>query len=147
VNRVDPAGLSFVDFAAGLGDALLLGQGARARRAIGIDDVVDDCSNAYSYGGWTAFGIGGLRLAYGVAVRGYSWFAASGVAASAFRQNLKHMMRLGLGKGFRPVDLARYKSDDALRAAAGRTNKGVNAYGGGVAISGQRAGRRCPCPR
>lgn len=55
-------------------------------------------------------------------------------------------MRAGMGNDFRKPDLSKYGSDDALRAAAGRTNTGVNAYGGGVAGAGAigvAGGRSC----
>jgi hypothetical protein len=53
-------------------------------------------------------------------------------------------LRLGLGKNLRPVDLTKYGSDDALRAAAGRTNPFVNAYAAAVAAAG--ASNACGCP-
>lgn len=36
--------------------------------------------------------------------------------------------------------MSKYETDAALRAAAGRTHKGVNAYGAGVAAAGVAAG-------
>ena len=60
---------SWVDFSAGFGDELLLGQGQRLRNLLGIGGV-DVCSKAYDYGGWAgmaamtvAGGIGGLEAA------------------------------------------------------------------------------------
>jgi RHS repeat-associated protein len=48
VSLYDPKGLSgVVDFSAGFGDVLLLGQGSRLRRILGIDDEVDECSSWY----------------------------------------------------------------------------------------------------
>jgi RHS repeat-associated protein len=59
-----------VDFSAGLGDELLLGQGRRLRDLIGVDGGVNPCATAYEAGKWTGFGgliatggIGGLSAA------------------------------------------------------------------------------------
>ncbi len=41
-----------VDFAAGMGDTILFGQGQRLRDVLAIDGGVDQCSNAYSNGEW-----------------------------------------------------------------------------------------------
>jgi hypothetical protein len=55
-------------------------------------------------------------------------------------------MSAGLTKDIRKPDLSKYGSDDALRAAAGRTNLGVNAYGAGVAGAGAiGGGLGCGC--
>jgi hypothetical protein len=55
-------------------------------------------------------------------------------------------MSAGLTKDIRKPDLSKYGSDDALRAAVGRTNLGVNAYGAGVAGAGAiGGGPGCGC--
>lgn len=155
LNFVDPYGLfelpslpqEAVDFSAGLGDALLLGFGDDLRDMAGIDGGIDLCSDAYGYGGWTSSAAGGTRLAYAGIAKGYSVFASSGAAASAFRSQLKNTFRLGAGKNWRLPDLTKYPTDDALRAAAGRTNPYVNAYGAGVAGAGAYGGSRCACSK
>jgi hypothetical protein len=84
-------------------------------------------------------------LAYAGIAKAGSVLAASGAEASAFRQGLKGLFRFGAAKNWRPPDLSKYPTDDALRAAAGRTNPGMNAYGAGVAAAGA-TGATCGCP-
>jgi YD repeat-containing protein len=86
------------------------------------------------------------RLAYAGIAKVGSVLAASGAEASAFRQGMKGVFRLGAAKNWRPPDLSRYPTDEALRAAAGRTNPGMNAYGAGVAAAGA-VGAMCGCPK
>jgi hypothetical protein len=62
--------------------------------------------------------------------------ASSGASASAFRTGLRNVARLGIGTSWRQPNLAKYGTDEALRAAAGRTNPVINAYGAGVAAAG-----------
>lgn len=80
--------------------------------------------------------IGGGRLAYAGAVKGYSIVAPSGAAASAFRQQAKGWFRFGAAKSWRPPNLSKYSTDAGLRAASGRTNLPINAYGVGVFTAG-----------
>lgn len=140
----DPLPQDVVDASAGLGDALLWGTGGYLRDAFGIDGGVDPCSDAYRYGSWGALAAGGARLTYAGLVKGGSLLASSGLAASEFRSQVKTLFRLGVGKNWRPPDLSKYPTDAALRAAAGRSNPGVNIYGGGVAAAGAAG---CGCPR
>jgi RHS repeat-associated protein len=63
----DPLPQSMVDASAGLGDALLLDQGARLRRLFGVDGGIDLCSGSY-HGGQAAGIIGGLISGEGEAV-------------------------------------------------------------------------------
>lgn len=148
INLIDPAGLDWLstatDFSAGLGDALLLGFGDNLRDALGIGDAVDQCSGAYSAGGYASFALGAARLGYAAAAKGYSALASSGAAASAFRGQIRNAARLGFGREWRPPNLAGL-SDDALRAKAGRTNPLVNAYGAGVGGAGASGGGGCRC--
>ena len=125
-----------VDFGAGLGDALLLGAGSYLRDVAGVDGGVDMCSDAYKYGSRSSFLLGAGRLAYAGVAKAGSVLAASGAEASAFRHALKSKFRLGAAKDWRLPDLSKYPTDDALRAASGRTNLGMNAYGAGVAAAG-----------
>jgi RHS repeat-associated protein len=109
LTRFDPTGelsQGFVDFSAGMGDALLLGFGKDIRDALGWGDGgVDPCSSAYGAGGWASFGFGGLRLAYAAAAKGISMAAASGAAASSGRDKLKAIFRGGMGREWRKPDL------------------------------------------
>jgi RHS repeat-associated protein len=152
----DPTGLLSVDvpllppeevnLLAGLGDALLLGLGDDLRALLGIN-VVDTCDDYYQYGSWASFTLGGARLAYAGLAKGYSLIASSGAAASSFRKQLRDVFRLGLGRGFRKPNLAKYPDDDALRAAAGRTNFPLNVQALGVATAGGVSGSGCGCPK
>jgi uncharacterized protein RhaS with RHS repeats len=153
VSRIDPTGLldlpslpdSVVNFSAGLGDGLLLGTGPYIRDALGIGSV-GTCSCAYSVGSWASLAGGVGRIAYAGIAKAGSVLASSGTAASAFRSELKSCMSAGLTKDIRKPDLSKCASDDALRAAAGRTNTGVNAYGAGVAGAGAiGGGLGCGC--
>ena len=137
-----PSGI--VDFSAGFGDALLLGTGPALRRALNIE-TVDRCAGAYSAGGWTSFGLGASRVAYAGAAKGISIFAATGAEASAMRESLKQFFRFGARTSFRQPDLARYPTDEALRAAAGGTNPLINTYGAGVGAAGAVGGVGLGC--
>ena len=140
----DPLPQNVVDFSAGLGDALLLGSGGYLRNLAGVNGGVNQCSSAYSAGGWTSFAFGGARLAYAGLAKGGSILASSGAAASAFRTNLKTLFRGGAGRNWRPPNLAG-KTDAQLRRSAGKTNLGVNAYGAGVAGAGAAGSSGCGC--
>jgi len=50
VNLIDPDGLTPSDWASGFGDTLSFGLTGVVRRGLGIDDVVDRCSSAFSRG-------------------------------------------------------------------------------------------------
>ncbi len=126
---------SVVDIAAGLGDSLLLTFGDDLRALVNLDQFVDRCSDAYKIGGYGAVLFGGGRLVYAAVAKGYSLVAPSGAAASAARSAFKNVFRLGGGRDWRQPDLSRYGTDDALRAAAGRTNPYANLYGAGIASS------------
>ncbi len=136
-----PQGL--VDSVTGFGDSVSLGLTGLIRDASGIDGGVNKCSDAYRYGGYGAFALGGSRLVYAGLAKGYSAVASSGAAASAFRSGLR--TAFGGGKSFRPPNLAKYPIDDALRGAAGRTNPIANAIGAGVAVSGAVNTSGCGC--
>jgi hypothetical protein len=93
IGRRDPLGLwdwpslpqRFVNASAGLGDALLLNQGARLRRALGIDGGVNSCSASY-HGGQLAGILGGFVIGEGEAevVEG-AFSAIEDVAAAGSR--------------------------------------------------------------
>jgi RHS repeat-associated protein len=139
----DPLPQGAVDFSAGLGDALLLGTGGTLRALAGIGGV-DVCSDEYDYGSYAALGAGGARLAYAGLAKVGSVLASSGAQASGFRAGLKTFFRGGVGGGWRPPNLAG-KTDAQLRASAGKTNLGMNAYGGGVGAAGAIGAAQCGC--
>jgi RHS repeat-associated protein len=154
VSFVDPYGLfgigdlpdipqPVVDYTAGFGDAASFGLTNLIREAMDANDAVDKCSIYYSVGSWTTAVLGAGRLTYAGLVKGYSQLASSGAAASAFRSQLRRVF--GGGPSLRPPNLARYTTDDALRAAAGRTNPYANTYGLGTAGAGAYGGSRCNC--
>jgi len=157
INFVDPEGTdaldianalddsALVDYAAGIGDALLLGFGDELRYLSGGGGAIDECSTAYRAGAWTSFVFGVGRLGYAAAAKAISIGASSGAAASAGREAIKNWGRFGLAKDWRKFDPAG-KSDAVLRAGAGKTNFGVNAYGAGVAAAGAYGGSGCGCP-
>jgi RHS repeat-associated protein len=88
VSVIDPYGLfgwadmptvpqGVVDFSAGMGDVLLLGQGQRLRDLFGVDGGINPCSTEYGAGEWVgvagsvaAGGLGGLRAAGAAGSRG-----------------------------------------------------------------------------
>jgi RHS repeat-associated protein len=66
----DPLPQGLVDFGAGMGDAILLGQGQRLRNLLGVNGGIDPCSSEYSAGEWAGVGLsvatglaGGLKAA------------------------------------------------------------------------------------
>ncbi len=142
----DPLPQELVDASAGFGDALLLGSGGYLRELAGIDGGVDPCSDAYRYGSVGALAAGGGRLAYAGLAKAGSLLASSGAEASAFRAGLKTFFRGGVGRHWRPANLAN-KTDAQLRASAGKTNFGVNAYGAGVGAVGGAGTAQCGCPK
>jgi len=119
------------NFGGGFGDGLSLNLTKLGRNLTGIDSV-DTGSGAYKAGGWASFAVGVGRLAYAGLAKAGSVLAKTPEAASAFREALKGAFRGGAGKNWRPPNLAG-KTAEALRGSAGRTNPGMNAYGGGVA--------------
>ena len=140
----DPLPQGFVDYSAGLGDALLWGFGDDLRDSLGIDGGVDPCSKNYKYGSYSALAAGTSRLAYAGLAKTGSILASSGAQASAFRAGLKDFFRGGVGRNWRPPNLDGL-TDAALRRAAGRTNPGVNIYGGGIAAGAAADLSRCEC--
>ncbi len=159
INHIDPSGQDWLDwdlrveaeFLMGLADGMSLGLGPLARK--GWDAAFDDnlsgqvsqCSGAYKAGGWASFAIGSARLGYAGLAKGGAMLAASGAEAAAFGQGLKTAFRLGIGRSWRVPSLAKYATDEALRAAAGRTNTLVNLYGAGAAAAGASRGSGCGC--
>jgi RHS repeat-associated protein len=132
-----------IDYTTGFGDAASLNITSLIRDANGTNDLVDKCSTAYRAGGYTTAALGAGRLAYAGLAKGFSIFAASGAEASAARSALRRYF--GGGQSLRPPNLTKYLTDDALRAAAGRTNPLANLYGAGIAATGAAKGSGCGC--
>ena len=107
---------------------------------------MDPCSDEYRYGSIAALVVGGGRMAYAGLAKAGSIFAASGTKASAFRSGLKTFFRGGIGRNWRPPNLAG-KTDAQLRASAGKTNLGVNVYGAGVGTTGGIGAAQCECSK
>jgi len=142
---IDNFSAGTANFSAGLGDALLLGTGNSLRGTAGIGGV-NRCSTAYKAGAWASFGVGFGRLGYAGLAKGGAMLAGSGQAASLFRFQLRSFFRLGMAQGWREPNLTKYATDEALRAAAGRTSLPMNLYGLGLAGAGAAAGSGCGCP-
>lgn len=70
--------------------------------------------------------------------------APSGMKASAFRAGLKTFFRGGVGRNWRPPNLAG-KTDAELRISAGKTNFGMNVYGAGIDAAGGISEMKCGC--
>lgn len=96
LNYSDPEGLlaqGIVDFGAGMGDVLLLGQGQRLRDLLDVDGGVDQCSGEYSAGEWAgiagsfATGLVGGVIAAGVKAEGMEFSHA--IPARVFRPSSK----------------------------------------------------------
>lgn len=85
-------------------------------------------------------------MVYAGLAKAGSVFATSGAQASAFRAGLKTFFRGGIGRNWRPPNLAE-KTDTQLRASAGKTNFGVNAYGAGVGAAGGMGAAQCGCQK
>jgi len=132
-----------VDYTAGFGDAASLGATNLVRYLNDTNTGVNKCSTAYRAGAWTSFGLGVGRLAYAGLAKTGSVLASSGADASAFRSWLR--VRSGGGDSFRPPDLSKYTTDEALREAAGRTNLPANLWGAGAAVAGAAGGSGCGC--
>jgi len=127
---------AFSNYSAGLGDALLLGFGDDFRDILGMDDIVDDCSDEYKYGAWSSFALGFGRIGYATLAKTGSLLASSGAAASAFRESLKKPFRLWFGRNWRKYTPPNDIDDAILRASAGKTNPLINIYGAGVMSAG-----------
>ncbi len=162
LSMVDPYGLwgaadlpsipqPALDFATGVADAASLGIGPLARQALGVDGGVNRCSKAYSAGEWASLALGAGRMAYAGIAKVGAAATTDGAAAMAFRNGLKRVMRGPLaGSNFRIKNyedlLAKYGSDEAIQAAAGRTNSAVNAVGADLATGGAVGAATCGCP-
>ncbi|MBF0523956.1 MAG: RHS repeat-associated core domain-containing protein [Deltaproteobacteria bacterium] len=160
VNRIDALGLydmmdlggDALSFAAGFSNAVTFGGSTwvagqlLSREDAAILDRVERCSGAFKAGEWASLGLGAGRLAYaGIAQMGSMGYAALGVtmenaaAASAFRNGLKQVFRLGLSNArVYPFEqmVAKYGTAEAIIDAAGRTNLGWNAVGAAGAAGG-----------
>jgi RHS repeat-associated protein len=163
VRWVDPSGLEaedifldvltnpdVVNFSAGLGDSLLFGFGDDLRDALNIGGV-NRCSGAYLLGEATSAIPGVARGIYVAGAKALSLAPGlSGKAASAGRNALRAVARLGVPRKKKYVyaDLIRkYGTDEAVKAAAGRTNSTYNALGlaSDAAALANEVDRGCGC--
>ena len=157
INLVDPFGLyalpdfqqDAVNFSAGFGDAIFFGFGDEMRGAFGIDGGVDKCSNAYSGGGWATFGLGVGRIGYAVAAKGAAGLAASAEKAVANRNTLKWIFRGFTNGSYRRYTfkemMEKYGTEEAVKAAAGRTSPAWNSAGASAAAGGAASSAGCSC--
>jgi len=108
LNRTDPLGLySWAEFlrdaantSAGLGDGVSVEITNGIRELTGLNDFVDQCSDAYRNASRAAMALGLGRLAYAGLAKGFPIGASSGAAASAARKRLRVLF--GGGKSLRP---------------------------------------------
>ena len=155
INHTDPIGLydlmdftgDALNFTAGLGNAVTFGGSTWvAKQFMNRDDAdvldkVKRCSGSFRVGEWTSLVLGGGRLLYAGSAKIGASLAADGAAAMVFRNNLKRIMRGPLAasnyriKNYEDL-MAKYGSDQAIKAAAGRTNPGFNALGANMAAGG-----------
>jgi hypothetical protein len=128
-----------VNSAAGFGDAATLGASKKLRELWdirgGLAGGIQSCSPAYLAGDALGMAAGKGRLGYAGLAKIGATRAVSGAAASAYRDMLKKKFRLGLSPNWRKPNLNN-KTDAELRASAGRTNIGMNLYGGALAAVG-----------
>lgn len=128
------------NFSAGFGDALSFGLGSLVRRGLGLAEEVDECSDAYAYGELASFLVGTGRTLYAGSMKGIGLAArllgggTRGVMfAVATRNSMKQVFRMGFFRNFRIKTyadmLARYGSNEAVIAAATRSNPFVTTAG------------------
>lgn len=140
-----------LDFTTGVADAASLGLGPLARQALGVDGGVDRSSSAYSAGEQISLYLGAGRMVYAGFAKVGAAMSADGMAALAFRNNIKRAMRGPLWfsnyriKNYGDM-LLKYGSDEAVQRAAGRTNVKWNAAGANSVIGGSQCTVTSGCP-
>ncbi len=142
INRIDPSGLydeyellhDASNFSAGLGDALSFGLGSLVREDVLDIHNVDIHSKAYLAGSLASLAVGLARMTYAFLAKVGSVVAPTAVSASAFRQSLKSIFRLGIKKRWRTPNIKPGTTLQELRCKAGKTNEFVNAYSSGVIV-------------
>jgi RHS repeat-associated protein len=143
-GRIDPLGLDWFDnltnFVAGAGDALSFGVTRYINDWDGGSAFIDKCSGWYKVGEYTPLALGASRLAYAGAAKAISVLPeVSGAEAGAARNTLKTIFRGGLFPNYRQYTyeelFAKYGSDAAVKAAAGRTSSPLNWLGAYIAAS------------
>lgn len=159
LGNIDPLGLwwfgdplpqTFVDVWTGAADSVSFGFGPRARRSLGVDGGVDRCSAAYKAGDYGTLALGAGRLVYAGGARAISLFAATGRQAVAGRNILKRVFRgpfFWLNYKTYPYEkmLAEKGTDEAVRAAAGRTSEFWNQAGVSAASDALANDEECGC--
>ena len=164
LNGIDPYGLyGWYDFQmdystveinalqglAGLTDTLTWGASQTYRQQHGLE-YADTCSTSYKVGEWAPALVGGARLAYAGAAKAVSLAPGlTGSGANAARNALKKAFRLGLGGNYKMYSaekmFTKYGTDDAVKAAAGRTDPALNAAGAGVVAGFAANNAECGC--
>ncbi len=133
-----------INFIAGVSDGATFGATHWIRGLIGANDEVYECSPFYEGGEWASLGLGGGRLVYAGGSKILAVTAKDGAQAVTRRNAIKRVARgHGALSNYRiksyPALRKKYGSDDAVKAAAGRTNRSVNAIGAAVTVSGVSA--------
>jgi len=155
INYTDPLGLydwmdftgDALNFTAGLGNAVTLGGSTWIAKQFmdsndaAVLDKAKRCSASFRSGEWASLALGGGRVLYAGAAKLGAVAAADGAAAMVFRNGLKRVMRGPLAASNYRIKtyeelMAKYGSDVAIKAAAGRTNPGLNVLGAGMAVGG-----------
>jgi RHS repeat-associated protein len=145
----DSTRTSAMNVIAGVSDSATLGATYWIRQQIGANREIDKCSSAYRNGEAASLVLGGARLAYAGTAKLGAALARNGEAASQFRNGLKGAFRGTFSRAkFRIYPyktlLEKYGSDQAVKAAAGRTDPLLN-WIGAAAVVGGSTGLACGC--
>src|SRR5690606_23270461 len=111
---------------------------------------IDRSSDSYFAGEIASFAAGGTRLAYAGGAKLLSITpAVTGHAANIGRNGLKLVARGGFFPNYRMYtyeqSLAKYGSDAAVKAAAGRTNNAYNVIGAQATVGSMVNHEQCGC--
>jgi RHS repeat-associated protein len=128
INRIDPLGTSWYDpsdwtledvsnFAANFGDTMTFGATDSVREALGVNDVVDPCSGAYTAGG-VAAGLFSIGMAVATFVQEVNAVRGALTAESSFGR-----LSLGAGEAAIPKFTATMKSRAIVIAEGNRIDK------------------------
>jgi RHS repeat-associated protein len=135
--------------ALGIGDALFLGYYSKAMSLVpgNADDVAGQIgTSSYDVSQMAVGVLSGLRIAYAAIAKTFTLLG--GRSAVTARNQLKGLMS-GLGNSHPRIKsydqmLSKYGSDEAVAAAAGRTNGKINAAAASMAVSTTASVLECP---